>query len=368
MCSRSASCGQQNSTGPWQRVKNSAKRAVRYGALLTLLSFPALMGWASNPSGPSATPSIFSPASTPAHDIYHLSLFVMAICLAIFLVVFSLIVYSAVKFRARVADDGREPPQIYGSNQVELAWTVIPILIVVVLFLASARVIHAVEDAQFPADAIEVTAVGHQFWWEFQYPGYGFITANELHVPLSDPNHPRPTHIILLSADTDHSFWVPQLAGKVDLIPNRKNEIWVDPHEPGTYVGQCAQYCGVQHAKMLLTVVVDPPDAFQNWTQQQKAPANVSDQVAAGRQVFESNACVNCHTIAGTMSKGKFGPDLTHLMSRTTIAAGAAPNTQDNLRLWVKEPDAIKPGALMPAMQLEDRDVDALVAYLMSLH
>jgi cytochrome c oxidase subunit 2 len=368
MCSRSANCGQQNSTGRWQGAKNSAKRAVRYSTLLALVSFPALVGWASNPSGPSATPSIFSPASTPAHDIYHLSLFVMAICLAIFLVVFGLIVYAAVKFRSRVADDGREPPQIYGSNQVELAWTVIPILIVVVLFLASARVIHAVEDAQFPADAIEVTAVGHQFWWEFQYPGYGFITANELHVPLSDPNHPRPTHITLLSADTDHSFWVPQLAGKVDLIPNRKNEVWVDPHETGTYVGQCAQYCGVEHAKMLLTVDVQSPEEFERWTQQQKSPAMVSGQVAAGRQVFESNACVNCHTVTGTVANGKFGPDLTHLMSRSTIAAGAATNTQDNLRLWVKEPDAIKPGALMPAMQLEDRDVDALVAYLMSLH
>ncbi len=368
MCSRSANCRQPNSTTPWQGIKNSARHTLRYGTLLTLVTFPALVCGASSSAGPSATPSIFNPASTPAHDIYHLSLFVMAICLAIFLVVFSLIVYAAVKFRSRVDDDGREPPQIYGSNQVELAWTVIPILIVVVLFLASARVIHAVEDAQFPVDAIEVTAIGHQFWWEFQYPGYGFVTANELHVPLSNPSHPRPTHITLLSADTDHSFWVPQLAGKVDLIPNRKNEIWVDPHETGTYVGQCAQYCGVQHAKMLLTVDVQSPEDFERWTQQQKAPAIISDQVAAGRQVFESNACVNCHTVAGTMAKGKFGPDLTHLMSRATLAAGAAPNTQDNLRLWVKEPDAIKPGALMPAMQLEDRDVDALVAYLMSLH
>jgi cytochrome c oxidase subunit II len=315
-----------------------------------------------------ATPSIFNPASTPAHDIYHLSLFVMAICLGIFLVVFSLIMYAAIKFRSRGSDDGSEPPQIYGSNQVELAWTVIPILIVVVLFLAAARVIHAVEDARFPPDAIEVNVVGHQFWWEFQYPGFGFVTANELHVPVSQAAHPTPTHFILLSADTDHSFWVPQLAGKTDLIPNRKNEMWIDPHEVGTYVGQCAQYCGVQHAKMLLQVIVQSPEDFQRWVQQQKAPATVSDQVTGGRHLFEANACVNCHTIAGTSANGKFGPDLTHLMSRTTIAAGAAQNTQDNLRLWVKEPDAIKPGCLMPAMQLEQQDIDSLVAYLMSLH
>jgi cytochrome c oxidase subunit 2 len=316
---------------------------------------------------PSSTPSIFSPTSTPAHDIHHLALFVMAICLGIFLVVFSLIVYAAVKYRKRATDDDCEPAQIYGSNQVELAWTVIPILIVVVLFLAAARVIHAVEDAQFPPSAIEVTAIGHQFWWEFQYPGYGFVTANELHVPVSDVSHPTPTHIVLLSADTDHSFWVPQLAGKIDLIPNRRNEMWVDPHDVGHYVGQCAQYCGTQHAKMLLNVMVDSPKDFAKWAQQQKTPAVTSEQVVAGRKVFEANACMNCHTIAGTIANGKFGPDLTHLMSRTTIAAGAAPNTQDNLRLWVEQPDAIKPGCLMPAMQLDEQDLKPLVAYLMSL-
>lgn len=313
-------------------------------------------------------PNIFAPASTPADSIYHLSLLVLAICGVIFVVVFGLLVYAVIKFRKRPEDDGREPPQIYGSNQVEVAWTVIPVLIVVVLFLAAARVIHAVEDARMPPGTIEVTAIGHQFWWEFRYPGYGFVTANELHVPVSDSRHPTPTHITLLSADVDHSFWVPELAGKTDLIPNRKNEMWVDPHEVGAYVGQCAQYCGTQHAKMLLTVNVQSRDDFELWAKQQKSPAEVSGDVSTGRHVFESTACVNCHAIAGTGANGKFGPDLTHLMSRATIAAGAAPNDQENLRLWITEPDAIKPGALMPAMQLEKKDVDALVAYLMSLH
>jgi cytochrome c oxidase subunit 2 len=325
-------------------------------------------GLPASDGGPSATPSLFDPASTPAHDIYHLSLFVIAICGAIFLIVFSLIVYAAIRYRRRPTDDDAEPPQIYGSNQVELAWTVIPILIVVVLFLASARVIHAVEDAQFPPDAIQVTATGHQFWWEFQYPKYGFVTANELHVPVSANGQSLPIHILLLSADTDHSFWVPQLAGKTDLIPNRKNEMWIEPHQVGTYVGQCAQYCGTQHAKMLLNVVVQTPEDFQRWVQQQQAPAVMSPEVAAGRKVFETNACMNCHTITGTDAKGRFGPDLTHLMSRNTIASGAAPNDEKDLKLWVQAPDAIKPGCLMPAMQLEGHDVDALVAYLMSLH
>jgi cytochrome c oxidase subunit 2 len=315
-----------------------------------------------------ATPSIFSPASTPADAIYHLSLFVLAICLGIFLLVFALLVYAVAKFRQRPSDDGREPAQIYGSNQVELAWTIIPVLIVVVLFLATARVIHAVEDARFPPNTTEIIAVGHQFWWEFQYLQQGFVSANELHVPVSNPGNPTPTHITLMSADTDHSFWVPKLAGKTDLIPNRTNSMWIDPHETGVYVGQCAQYCGTQHAKMLLRVIVQSREDFDRWIASQQRPVQFAGSVAHGRQVFESTACVNCHTIAGTSAKGKFGPDLTHLMSRETIAAGAAINNRDNLRQWVKDPDAFKPGALMPAMQLDDHDLDAVTDYLTSLH
>lgn len=314
-----------------------------------------------------AVPSIFSPASTPADSIYHLSLFVLSICLAIFLVVFGLLSYALMRFRQRPGDDGREPAQIYGSNQVELAWTVIPVLIVVVLFLATARVIHAVEDARFPPGTTEITAVGHQFWWEFQYPQQGFVSANELHVPVSDSRNPTPTHITLLSADTDHSFWVPKLAGKTDLIPNRSNSMWIDPHEAGVYVGQCAQYCGTQHAKMLLRVVVESREDFNRWVASQQRPVQTLERVARGRQVFETTACVNCHTIAGTSAKGKFGPDLTHLMSRETIAAGAALNNRENLRLWIKDPDTFKPGALMPAMQLDDQDLDAVTDYLQSL-
>src|SRR5215475_12416471 len=233
------------------------------------------------------TPNIFAPASTPADSIHQLSLFVLTICGAIFLVVAGLLLYAAVKFRRRPDDDGREPAQIYGSNQMELAWTVIPVLIVVVLFLATARVIHAIEDARMPAGAVDVVAVGHQFWWEFQYPQHGFVTANELHVPLSDPSRPTPTHITLLSADTDHSFWVPRLAGKTDLIPNRVNNMWIDPHKTGVYLGQCAQYCGTQHAKMLLRVIVESPQDFAQWVRNQQQPAPRVEAVARGRQLFE---------------------------------------------------------------------------------
>lgn len=311
--------------------------------------------------------NIFAPASTPARAIFGLSLFVLVVTAAIFVVVFVLLTYAIVKFRKRPGDDGREPPQVYGSNQVEIAWTVIPILIVVALFMATARVIASVQKAFRTPNAIEVIAIGHQFWWEYRYPGLNVVTANELHVPVSDSDHPTPTFISLLSADTDHSFWVPRLAGKTDLIPNHPNSMWLDPREPGLYLGQCGQYCGTQHAKMLLRVYVQSRSDFDRWIQEQQRPAMVSDAATEGRRIFETTACINCHAVSGTVANGRFGPDLTHLMSRDTIAAGTAPNTPENLRLWIRDPEAIKPGSLMPAMQLNDQDLVALTTYLETL-
>ena len=156
-------------------------------------------------------------------------------------------------------------------------------------------------------------------------------------------------------------------AGKTDLIPNRVNHTWIDPEQTGLYLGQCAQYCGTQHAKMLLRVYVDSPEQFRQWVGEQKKPAVSNDVVAEGRRIFESTACVNCHAISGTIADGHFGPDLTHLMSRDTIASGAASNNRENLRAWIQSPDSIKPGALMPAMQLSEKDMDALTAYLLAL-
>ena len=311
--------------------------------------------------------SIFAPESTPAKAIVDLSIFVLGITAVIFIAVSTLLVYSIVKFRATPADVDREPAQVYGSTQIELAWTIIPILIVVVLFAATARVIHAIQDAPQPPTSVDVTVIGHQFWWEYRYPAFGIVTANELHVPVSDLTRPRPTFLKLLSADTDHSFWVPQLAGKTDLIPNRVNALWMDPHRPGVFLGQCAQYCGTQHAKMLQRVSVDAPDEFDAWVRAQQQPAAEDVAAMAGRRVFETTACINCHTVRGTAANGRFGPDLTHLMSRVSIASGAAENTPENLRVWLKNPDAIKPGSLMPAMKLNDTELDALVGYMQSL-
>ena len=333
-----------------------------------LLSWSAMPGWASelNGSSPHGT-NIFAPASTPARSIADLSVFVLVIAGIIFIVVFSLLVYCVAKFRGRATDAGREPAQVYGSTQIEVAWTIIPILIVVVLFLATARVIHAIQDVPEPAGAVQVIVIGHQYWWEFRYPKLGIVTANELHIPVSDPNHPTPTFLQLLSADTDHSFWVPELAGKTDLIPNHPNRMWIDPQRTGVFVGQCAQYCGTQHAKMLLRVSVDGQAEFAAWVRTQQKTALEEAGAVAGKRVFESNACMNCHTVAGTSANGRFGPDLTHLMSRTTIAAGVAENTRANLRLWIQDPSLTKPGSLMPAMKLSDADLDAVVSYMETL-
>jgi cytochrome c oxidase subunit II len=311
--------------------------------------------------------SIFSPASTPASEIFGLSMLVLAVTGIIFVCVGSLLVYAVVNFRRRRDDDGSEPAPVYGSHQVELAWTIIPIIIVVVLFLASARVITTVQDAAQPPGATEVIAIGHQFWWEYRYPKLGIVTANELHVPVSNLTRPTPTFLTLLSADTDHSFWLPRLAGKTDLIPNRVNQMWIDPQEKGLFLGQCAQYCGTQHAKMLLRVYVDSPSDFDAWVRRQRQPVIDRPEVAEGKRVFQSTACVNCHAVSGTIATGLFGPDLTHLMSRDTIASGILPNTPENLRAWLKDPESLKPGSRMPAMKLSDQDLDALTAYLVTL-
>jgi len=332
-----------------------------------MLTRPVWLGLAvqvnSNPT------TLFAPAGTPAHSIFHLSLLVLGITAAIFLVVGGLLLYAAVRFRHRPGDANaaQEPPQIYGSTQIELSWTVIPILIVVMLFLATARIILLTQNATKPADALDVTVIGHQFWWEYHYPKLGIVTANELHIPVSDPKHPTPTYLTMTSADTDHSFWVPRLAGKTDVIPNRINTMWMDPEAPGLYLGQCAQYCGTQHALMLLRVYADTPAQFAAWVAHQKQPAVEDPSVAEGRAVFQHNACISCHTVAGTVATGTFGPDLTHLASRDTIASGAVPNTAANLRAFVDNPANFKPGCLMPPMHLNQHDLDAVTAYLTTL-
>ena len=341
---------------------------------------------------PHAT-SIFSPFSTPSREIDGLSHFVLAITLGIFLVMSILLVYVITRYRARPGENS-EPPQVFGSLQIELSWTIIPILIIVVLFLSTARVLFSIQDAPKPATALDVVVTGHQFWWEFQYPQYGVVTANELHLPLSTPAAPRPAFMKLMSADVIHSFWVPELSGKTDLVPNKVNEMWIDPQKTGLFVGQCAQFCGAEHAKMLLRVYVDTPEQFQQWIAGQRktqpelntngdamtvaAPPSGAKGINAdtggnqpnaklGQADFEHQACFACHTISGTVAFGRMGPNLTHLMSRETLAAGIIANNPQNLKAWIANPDTFKPGSLMPALHLSDRENAEITAYLLTL-
>jgi cytochrome c oxidase subunit 2 len=310
---------------------------------------------------------IFKPLASPALAVKDLSYLVFAICAAIFVIVAGLLTYALVRFRRRAHNDNSEPPQVYGSNQIEIAWTVIPILIVFVLTMTTARVIAALQDKSQPANAVQVTAIGHQWWWEFRYPGSNVVTANEMHIPVSPAGKERPAFLTLESADVAHSFWVPQLAGKTDVIPNRANHMWLDPHETGIYYGNCAEYCGTQHANMLIRIVVESDEDFDKWIAQQQQPAVADPKVSQARNAFLGMACINCHTVRGTPAHGIFGPDLTHLMSRRTLASGMIPNSFGTVFAWVGHPQTIKPGNLMPDMQLNNLELAQVATYLATL-
>jgi cytochrome c oxidase subunit 2 len=321
--------------------------------------------------------SIFDPVSPPGESIRSLSALLFAICAFIFVVVEGVLFYCVFRFRrARAAGQTAEPPQVYGSKPIEIAWTAAPALIVLVITLVTTRTLWEVKltpPKPQPGDnTLFVTVVGRQWWWEYHYDYYngkplGVTTANELHVPASGDGVSRPVRLLLKSADVCHSFWVPRFAGKTDLIPGRTNALWFQTDRVGLFVGQCAEYCGTQHANMLLRVAVDAPPDFERWLENESKPAIEAPGLAESKQAFLSQSCVNCHGVRGTAAQGTYAPDLTHLMSRQTLAAGMIANTPENLRRWVIAPQSIKPGCLMPAFGLSERETDQVVAYLQSL-
>jgi cytochrome c oxidase subunit 2 len=311
--------------------------------------------------------SIFNPLTTPAKTEFNMGMLEFAITGAIFAVVAGLLIYTMIRFRQRRHDDGRqEPPQIYGSNQIEAAWTVIPILIVFVIAGVSARSVWGVEDASPPKNTVHVSVIGHQFWWEVRYPFYNIVTANEIHIPVShDREH--AAYFELQSDDVIHSLWIPELGGKTDLIPNRVNHMWMDPSEAGIFWGSCTEFCGVQHANMLLQVVAEEPEDFAKWVAAQQAPQPTPTEISAGQKRFQIAGCWACHSVKGTHFNGAVGPDLTHLMSRRQIGSGVLENTPANLQAWVVNPQHAKPGCLMPQSKLSDANLNDLVAYLETL-
>jgi cytochrome c oxidase subunit 2 len=283
-----------------------------------------------------------------------------AIIFAIVVVAFVLAVFV---FSSRV---GEAAPASTASSDLglEIAWTLGPALVLLMISVPTIRTIFRSQPAMPPAGALVVKVVAHQWWWEFDYPD-GAKTSNELHIPVN-----RPIRLSLESADIIHSFWVPQLGGKRDVVPGQINELTFVATVAGMYPGQCAEFCGLSHANMRFRTFVDSPDDFAKWDRAQlagPAAASPTDQLASdGAKVFADSPCTTCHMIQG-VSKGYIGPDLTHFGSRTTLAAGVLKNTPENVARWIEDPDEIKPGANMPALLLPGPKMNALVAYLESL-
>lgn len=265
-------------------------------------------------------------------------------------------------------DEGRDVVVRSGGG---IRWVIVGGMIVpgIILVLTFAFTI-ATEDATAapPSDpAVTVQVIGHRWWWEVKYaadPSHTVVTANEIHVPVG-----QPVRLELTSADVIHSFWIPQLAGKTDVIPGQRNVAWIQADKAGIYRGQCTEYCGLQHSNMAAFVIAEPPAQFAQWleTQSHHAAPPADPDAAAGQAVFQKSACSTCHAIRGTDALGQVGPDLTHVASRLTLASGALENTRGNLAGWIANSQAIKPGNDMPIMALSPADLQALLSYLETL-
>jgi cytochrome c oxidase subunit 2 len=299
-------------------------------------------------------------ASDVAHDILGVYAIITWASVVIAALVFGVLGYVLLRFRDRPG--APLPPQTHGHAWLEIAWTVGPALVLLVIAVPTIQVIFRTQTQARPPEALEVTVRGYQWWWEFRYPSLDVVTANELHLPAG-----RRVVFTLEGPDVIHSFWVPKLGGKRDVVPGRANAITVTPQAPGEYWGQCAEFCGISHANMGLRVVVAPPAAFERWVTGQRAPAaEPSGEAATGKAIFAASACVGCHTVRG-LSTGTLGPDLTHFGSRRTLAGGMLPNRPEHVAAWVRDAPAIKPGVKMPPFPFTDEQARALAAYLASL-
>jgi len=291
------------------------------------------------------------PKSDLGFAIDHLFTGIFGWAVGVFVVVEGLLLYALIRFRARPGAPAPKPT--HGHTALEITWTLAPVLILVMVAVPTIRTIFQTQ-APAPAGALKVQVIGHQWWWEYRYPDLGVVTANELHLPVGK---------------TIHSFWVPAIAAKRDVVPGHVNHIVFRPDTIGMYLGQCAEFCGDSHANMRLRVFVESDSAFNAWVANQKAgpvePAPNS-LAATGKADFQHGACIACHTIQG-VSAGVIGPNLTHLASRTTIAGATFPEDSLDLALWVNHAPQRKPGAVMMDMNLKPVDLQAIVAYLMSL-
>ena len=300
--------------------------------------------------------SMLHPASPASAHIAWLWWVLFGVCTAVFVAVMILLAIA-------ITPRSRPPKHIspIGNKFIVVCGIVLPAIILLGLLVVTLRAQVALE---MPQTEVTVRVVGHMWWWEVHYPDQGIVTANEIHIPVGEP-----VRVELVSADVVHSLWVPNLQGKMDLLPDKTNITWLAAERPGIFRGQCAEYCGVQHALMALVVVASPREEFDQWiaARQQPEPVEETDLVRRGREVFFESTCHNCHSIAGSEAVGVRGPDLTHLASRQTIGAGLLPNNRGNLSGWISNPQALKPGNLMPRTHIDSEDFHALIAYLESL-
>ncbi|PWU18638.1 MAG: cytochrome c oxidase subunit II [Candidatus Rokuibacteriota bacterium] len=280
--------------------------------------------------------------------------------LVIFIAVEGLLVYCCWRFRERPG--APLPKQTHGHTPLEISWTVAFAVVLLIIGIPTIRIIFKTQEAP-AATALHVDVSGKQWWWEFKYPDLKIATANEVHLPVG-----QTVAFFLHAPDVIHSFWIPGLGGKRDVVPQRVNRLIMTPEVPGEYLGQCAEYCGMSHANMRFRAIVHPKAEFEQWVKaQQAAPVESQDALAQeGKDVFGKSACVGCHTIAGT-SAGQIGPDLTHFASRKTFAGSLMGSTPENLIKWIENPDHMKPGARMPNLGMTADQSKALAAYLLSL-
>ncbi len=305
----------------------------------------------------------FDPQGPAAETISGLWWLMLGLGAAVFVLVAALLTIAL--FRPRPPGDA-EPAA--PTSKLHRRWIVagvvaMPVAVLVIVFGATLHAMRSVRNTA-PEGALVVEVIGHQWWWEIRYPDEGIITANELHIPVA-----RPVTLRLRSADVIHSFWVPALGGKMDLLPEGTNTLVLQADEAGEHLSQCAEFCGLQHTKMALTVVAEPPDRFASWVSQQQRPAAepAAEVARRGRDVFLAAGCASCHTVRGTAAQGTKGPDLTHLARRPTLGAATVRNTSDNLAKWVTDPHQIKEGVMMPAARLPGEQLDPLIAYLETL-
>ncbi|MBI3979959.1 MAG: cytochrome c oxidase subunit II [Chloroflexi bacterium] len=332
------------------------------GAGLSLLVLLAAILGACGPTHAEQYPqTIFTPRGDFAWMIQDLFSLILIMAAVVFVAVEGILLYAMLRFRRRAGQG--VPPQIHGNSRLEIAWTIAPAVVLAVIAVPTVQTIFA--GAAIPTeDVLQVRVVGHQWWWEFQLPDQKIVTANELHIPVG-----QKVVYTLESADVIHSFWIPALGGKRDVVTGHVNQIWYVAGEAGDFPGQCAEFCGLSHANMRLRVIAEPREQWEAWVRQMQAPGiapGTGTPEALGQQVFLRSACVGCHTVAGTTAQGKVGPDLTHFGNRRILGA-MVDNTPENLARWLKDPPGVKPGNKMPNLNLSDADVKALVAYLLSL-